>query len=83
MRTLLYGRNVDRRATAKTRIGLIIAAFAAVYAIIAARLVMLEVMPESNVARGSTSQDAVATARPDILDRNGGLLATDVRATSL
>jgi len=83
LRTLLYGRNVDRRATAKTRIGLIIAAFAAVYAIIAARLVMLEVMPESNVARGSTSQDAVATARPDILDRNGGLLATDVRATSL
>ncbi|KTT87861.1 penicillin-binding protein, partial [Mammaliicoccus sciuri] len=83
LRTLLYGRNVDRRATAKTRIGLIIAAFAAVYAIIAARLVMLEVMPESSVARGSTSQDAVATARPDILDRNGGLLATDVRATSL
>ena len=29
------------------------------------------------------AQDAVATARPDILDRNGKILATDVRAPSL
>ena len=29
------------------------------------------------------SADAVATARPDILDRNGEILATDVRTPSL
>ena len=31
----------------------------------------------------ASRQDAVATARPDILDRNGEILATDVRAPSL
>ena len=34
-------------------------------------------------ARRSVGQDAIATARPDILDRNGVILATDVKAPSL
>ena len=83
MRRLLYGRNVDRGATAKGRVGLAIAAFALVYAIIAVRLVIFAVAPESHAARRSGSQDAVATARPDILDRNAQILATDVRMPSL
>src|SRR5215216_7561423 len=83
MRRLLYGRNVDRGATAKGRVGLAIAAFAVVYAIIAVRLVIFAVAPESHAARRSGSQDAVATARPDILDRNAQILATDVKAPSL
>jgi cell division protein FtsI (penicillin-binding protein 3) len=83
MRRLLYGRNVDRGATAKGRVGLAIAAFAVVYAIIAVRLVIFAVAPESHAARRSGSQDAVATARPDILDRNAQILATDVRMPSL
>jgi cell division protein FtsI (penicillin-binding protein 3) len=33
--------------------------------------------------RRSVGQDAVATARPDILDRNGQILATDVKTPSL
>ena len=33
--------------------------------------------------RRSVGQDAVATARPDILDRNGKILATDVKTPSL
>jgi cell division protein FtsI (penicillin-binding protein 3) len=33
--------------------------------------------------RHGTSRDAIATARPDILDRNGMVLATDVREPSL
>src|SRR5215216_3794476 len=83
MRRLLYGRNVDRGATAKGRVGLAIAAFAVVYAIIAVRLVIFAVAPESHAARRSGSQDAVATARPDILDRNAQILATDLRTPSL
>ena len=54
-----------------------------VYAIIAVRLVLFAVAPESHIARRAGSQDAVATARPDILDRNGQILATDVRMPSL
>jgi cell division protein FtsI (penicillin-binding protein 3) len=83
LRTLLYGRNVDRDAKAKARVGLAIVAFAVVYAIIAARLVAFGFAPDSHPARRGTAQDAVATARPDILDRNGEILATDVKAASL
>ena len=83
VRTLLYGRNVDRTAKAKARVGLAILAFGAVYAVIAARLVMFAVAPESHFTRRGAAREAVATARPDILDRNGLILATDVRAPSL
>jgi len=83
LHTLLYGRNVDRSAKAKARLGLAMLAFAAVYSVIAVRLVMFAAIPESHFSRRGGSQDAVATARPDILDRNGTILATDVRAPSL
>ena len=80
---LLYGRNVDRSAKSRARVGLAIAGFVLVYAIIAVRLVALAAAPDSHPARRGTAQDAVATARPDILDRNGEILATDVKAASL
>jgi cell division protein FtsI (penicillin-binding protein 3) len=80
---LLYGPNVNRAAKAKARLGLAIAVFALGYAVIAGRLVMFAVAPESHLVRRSNAADAVATARPDILDRNGEILATDVRAPSL
>jgi cell division protein FtsI (penicillin-binding protein 3) len=83
IRKLLYGDNVDRAAKAKARVGLAIVAFTVVYAVIAVRLVMFAVVPESNIVRRAGSQDRTATARPDILDRNGRILATDVRTPSL
>jgi cell division protein FtsI (penicillin-binding protein 3) len=83
LRTLLYGRNVDRTAKARARVGLAILGFAMVYLAIGARLVMFAVAPESHFARRGSTKDAIATARPDIVDRNGMILATDVRAPSL
>jgi cell division protein FtsI (penicillin-binding protein 3) len=83
MRTLLYGHNVDRAAKAKARLGLAIVVFALGYSVIAGRLVMFAAVPDSHLVRRSSAADAVATARPDILDRNGESLATDVRAPSL
>jgi cell division protein FtsI (penicillin-binding protein 3) len=82
VRTLLYGATVDRAAKAKARIGLAIIAFGVCYAIIAGRLVMYAASDNTTVRR-SYAADAVATARPDILDRNGEMLATDVRMPSL
>ena len=82
IRKLLYG-NVDRAAKARARVGLAMLAFSAVFAIIALRLVMYGVMGDTHNGRRGGSQDAVATARPDILDRNGEILATDVKAPSL
>jgi len=83
IRSLLYGRNVDRAAKARARVGLAILLFAAVYAVLAGRLVMFAVGADSHGARRAGSQDAIATARPDIVDRNGEVLATDVKAPSL
>jgi cell division protein FtsI (penicillin-binding protein 3) len=80
---VLYGTAVDRHAKARARIGLAIIAFAAVYSIIAARLVMFALASNSHATHRVVSSDAIATARPDILDRNGVVLATDVRVPSL
>jgi cell division protein FtsI (penicillin-binding protein 3) len=62
---------------------LAIVAFVVIYLIIAARLVMFGIAADSHVAHRVVSSDAIATARPDILDRNGEVLATDVRVPSL
>lgn len=82
VRNLLYGKSVDRAVKARARIGLAIVAFGVCYAVIAGRLVMYAATDNTTVRR-SYSADAVATARPDILDRNGEILATDVRTPSL
>ena len=83
VRSLLYGRNVDRAAKARVRVGFVMVAFAAIYGIIAVRLVMFAVVGDGHAARRGGSGDAIATARPDIVDRNGAVLATDVKSPSL
>ena len=83
IRKMLYGSNIDRGAKARARIVLAILAFAAVYTIIAVRLVMFAIVSNSHTTHRVVSEDAIATARPDILDRNGEVLATDVRVPSL
>jgi cell division protein FtsI (penicillin-binding protein 3) len=82
IRSLLYGRNVDRAAKARARVGFAILAFVAVYAVIGGRLVMIAA-GDNHAARRTASQDRIATARPDIVDRNGVVLATDVKSPSL
>ena len=83
LRSLLYGHDVDRNVKAKARLGLAIVAFAGIFSVIALRLVMFAAVSEGHGGRRSVTQDAVATARPDILDRNGEILATDVKTPSL
>jgi cell division protein FtsI (penicillin-binding protein 3) len=83
LQSLLYGRNVDRARKTKARLGLAVVGFAVIYAVIAARLVLYAVAPETRAARHGGSTDAVATARPDLLDRNGEILATDLKTPSL
>ena len=83
IRSLLYGRNVDRAAKARARVGFVILAFVMVYAVIGGRLVMFAIGSDGPSARRAASQDRIATSRPDIVDRNGAVLATDVKAPSL
>ena len=81
--SLLYGKDVDRNVKARARIGLAVVIFAGVYCVIAVKLVMFAYMGEGHGGRRTVGQDAVATARPDILDRRGEILATDVKSPSL
>ena len=50
IRSLLYGRNVDRNVKARARVGFAIVAFVAVYGIIAGKLVLFGITAESNEA---------------------------------
>ena len=83
LRAVLYGRDVDRNVKSKARLGLAIVAFIGIFSVITFRLVMFATVSESHGGRRSVSQDAVATARPDILDRNGQIIATDIKTPSL
>jgi cell division protein FtsI (penicillin-binding protein 3) len=83
VQALLYGRNVDRDRKARARLGLAMIGFAAIYCVIAGKLVIFAIAPDSHAARRAGAGDAVATARPEILDRNGEILATDVKRPSL
>jgi len=53
--------------------------FACVYGVIGARLVQLGLKPNEGQAVRAHTQESVAAVRPDIVDRNGVVLATDVR----
>jgi len=83
MQSLLYGRDVDRAHKTRARLGLALMGFGLVYGIIAVRLVLYAVLPDTHAVRRGGSTDAVATARPDIVDRNGEILATDLKTPSL
>jgi cell division protein FtsI (penicillin-binding protein 3) len=83
MQSMLYGRDIDRARKTQARLGLALTGFALVYGIIAVRLVLYAVLPDTHAVRRGGSTDAVATARPDIVDRNGEILATDLKTPSL
>ena len=64
------------------RIKLVALAFTLVYAVIAGKLVMLGLKPEAQVA-AKAGLISVSAPRPDIVDRNGEMMATDVRTVSV
>jgi cell division protein FtsI (penicillin-binding protein 3) len=86
-RRLLYRVERSLRPSAgavtRGRIGLLIVGFAAVYLVIALRLVHLGAAPDIGLPRHGGAADAVAASRPDILDRKGRLLASDIKTPSL
>lgn len=83
VRKMLYGHGVDRDVKAKARLAIAIIGFVLIFGVIAGKLIVFAVESNGRGGRHTVMQDAVATARPDIVDRNGKLLATDVKAPSL
>ncbi|MFT0861919.1 peptidoglycan D,D-transpeptidase FtsI family protein [Ancylobacter sp. G4_0304] len=73
----------EPHAVARARILLCMIVFGCVYLTIAGRLAMFASAPDGALARRGVASDAVASARPDILDRHGLVFATDVKSSSL
>ena len=74
----------ERRGKAtRTRIVLTGLGFAVVYAAVAMRLFSLGSASDDHTEALASGQTQLSTARPDLVDRNGEVLATDVKSSSL
>ena len=76
------GTGKRKSEMAKTRVGLMIATFCVAYAVIGGRLVQYGYAQPETVS-SILPADRLMASRPDILDRNGEVLATDIRTVSL
>jgi cell division protein FtsI (penicillin-binding protein 3) len=80
--TPIQGSRKKRSGQAKSRVGLLIVGFLGVYCVIGGRLVEYAVR-DPDVVSSILPPDRLMASRPDILDRNGEVLATDIRTVSL
>ena len=82
---LAWLRDVFRMSGEKSepRVGLVILCFSALFLAITGRLIYLAVAPNEQVGLRRATSNAISAARPDIVDRNGEVLATDIRTVSV
>jgi cell division protein FtsI (penicillin-binding protein 3) len=76
----LFRMRMDKSGS---RVVFVAAAFSAIYLVIAGRLVQLALVPDVASSTRHAAADAISAARPDIVDRNGLVLASDVRTVSV
>ncbi len=79
----LDGTHKKRLDKGRSRLFITIALFVAVYGVAGGKLVYLAMAKEPAPTAVKVQNDAIASVRPDILDRSGALLATDVKTPSL
>ncbi|MEM7278464.1 MAG: hypothetical protein AAF385_10095 [Pseudomonadota bacterium] len=77
-----HGRAESDLSVARRRITLVIAGFAIAFAVISVRLVDVSLSPQDD-GNGRRVAAAAVSSRPDIVDRNGHILATDIQMASL
>ena len=78
------GAKKQRRDLTKTRIVLVAVVFFAVYGVIAARLTTLAIASANNVeVAAKIADNKLMIARPDLVDRNGEVVAKDLNTYSL
>jgi cell division protein FtsI (penicillin-binding protein 3) len=84
-RGLRFARGLFRMSKDKSeaRVGLVILCFGLLFATLSGRLIYLAVAPDEPVGLRRATADATSAARPDIVDRNGEVLATDIRSVSV
>ncbi len=79
----LDGQGKTLSDATRSRLVMFAVGLALVYAVIGVRLVDLALDTPSAGVRAPTPQEQIAAHRPDIVDRNGVLMATDVPATAV
>ena len=76
----LFRLRVDKSTA---RVGLVAICFTGLFATIGGRLVYLAVTSDNTSEVRRTASSEISAARPDIVDRNGEILATDVKTVSV
>ncbi|CDZ33274.1 penicillin-binding protein 2 [Neorhizobium galegae] len=76
------GTRKRKSAQAKNRVGLLIAGFTVFYCVIGGRLMQYGVAQPLTTS-SILPADRLLASRPDLVDRNGAVLATDIRTVSL
>ncbi|MGF0538587.1 peptidoglycan D,D-transpeptidase FtsI family protein [Agrobacterium sp. ES01] len=79
---IFIGAGKRKSGLARKRVGLMIAAFAVAYGVVGVRLMQYG-YEQPEVVSSIPPADRLMASRPDILDRNGEVLATDIRTVSL
>ncbi|MGK6316585.1 peptidoglycan D,D-transpeptidase FtsI family protein [Neorhizobium sp. DT-125] len=79
----LVGARKRRTSQARQRLVVLIGFFLCTYAVIGARLVQYGMAKEDLMTASIGNNGSHAASRPDIFDRNGELLATDLNMVSL
>lgn len=84
-RRILLGlvRHAASAGNARSRLVTMIAFYVLVFTVIAARMVDLAIVPQARDGAATAGTTAARIARPDIVDRNGLVLATDIETASL
>jgi cell division protein FtsI (penicillin-binding protein 3) len=77
--------NADPQTVSRARLKLIIGAFSLIFAIIAGKTAYLAAGAgaDNGSGRRGAPSEAMASVRPDMVDRHGEVLATDVKTASL
>ena len=76
----LFRMRVDKSTA---RVGLATICFAALFCVIGGRLVYLAMTSDASSEMRRVTSSEISAARPDIVDRNGEILATDVKMVSV
>ncbi len=76
----LFRMRMDKSRQRLVIVGLV---FFGLYATIAGKLVLFALVPETPQTLRRAAGESIAAARPDIVDRNGVVLATDIKTASV
>ncbi len=83
LQSILRDMFTTRLDKSTARLGLIAVAFVGLYGVIGGRLLYLGLKPDEQETVRSSTRSNISIARPTIVDRNGEMMATDIRTVSI